>query len=309
VLSKYKNYILLHTTVLIWGFTGVIGRYLQDSTSPVINAYDIVWNRMYIAVAAMLLMWWYVRYIQKKQVGKPWKRNTYVYATALGAIITAHWLTFFVAIHLSNISIALVCMSTATIFTAILEPILFKRKFDIAESIMGALVIFGVGFIFEGVSSEYNFAIGIGVFSAFLSALFSVMNSKMVREFSALKASTVQLFTGFLLLTAVLFFKDGSIPVTFVAYEFNYMMAIIVLGTICTAWAFLVSANVMKELSPFTVVLAINMEPVYAIIMALIFYNETERMAPKFYIGAAIVISVIMLNGIIKNRKKISARN
>lgn len=304
MLAKYKNYILLHTTVLIWGFTGVIGRYLQDSTNPVIDAYDIVWNRMYIAVAAMLLMWWYVRYIQKKQVGKPWDKGTYVYAATLGAIITAHWLTFFLSIHLSNISIALVCMSTATIFTAILEPLMFKRKFDYTESIMGVLVILGVGFIFEGVSSEYNLAIFIGIFSAFLSALFSVMNAKMVRQYSALKASTIQLFTGFALLTIFMFAKNGSAPITFISYEINYMMAIIVLGSICTAWAFLVSANVMKELSPFTVVLAINMEPVYAIIMALIFYSETETMPPKFYIGAAIVIAVIMLNGVIKQRAK-----
>jgi drug/metabolite transporter (DMT)-like permease len=308
VLAKYKNYILLHTTVLIWGFTGVIGRYLQDSTNPIIDAFDIVWNRMYIAVAAMLLMWWYVRYIQKKQVGKPWKGNTYMYATTLGAIITAHWLTFFAAIHLSNISIALVCMSTATIFTAILEPLMFKRKFDHTESIMGVLVIVGVGYIFEGVSSEYNLAIGVGVFSAFLSALFSVMNAKMVRQYSALKASTVQLFTGFILLTIFMLFKEGSMPITFISYEFNYMLAIIVLGSICTAWAFLVSANVMKELSPFTVVLAINMEPIYAIIMALIFYSETEKMPAQFYIGAAIVIGVIMLNGIIKNRKRAAAK-
>lgn len=307
MLSKYKNYILLHTTVLIWGFTGVIGRYLQDSTNPVINAYDIVWNRMYIAVAAMLLMWWYVRYIQKKQVGKPWNATTYSYATLLGAIITAHWLTFFAAIHLSNISIALVCMSTSTFFTSILEPVLLKKKFDYRESIMGVLVIIGVGFIFEGVSSEYNLAIGIGVFSAALSALFSVLNAKMVRNYSALKASTVQLFTGFLLLTGYLFIKDSVIPATFFSYEFNYMAAILFLGTICTAWAFLVSANVMKELSPFTVQLAINMEPIYAIIMALIFYSESEKMPPKFYIGAAIVIAVIMLNGIIKGGTKKAA--
>ncbi|MFP5471407.1 MAG: DMT family transporter [Bacteroidia bacterium] len=307
MLTKYKNYILLHTTVLIWGFTGVIGRYLQDSTSPVINAFDIVWNRMYIAVAAMLLMWWYVRYIQKKQVGKPWSIGTYGYATLLGAIITAHWLTFFLAIHLSNISIALVCMSTSTFFTSLLEPILLKKKFDYREGMMGVLVIIGVGFIFEGVSSEYNSAIAIGVFSAILSALFSVLNAKMVRNYSALKASTVQLFTGFLLLSAYLFVKDSAIPITFFSYEFNYMVAILFLGTICTAWAFLVSANVMKELSPFTVVLAINMEPIYAIIMALIFYSESETMPPKFYFGAAIVIGVIMLNGVIKGgRKKVA---
>ncbi|MFP5470017.1 MAG: DMT family transporter [Bacteroidia bacterium] len=307
MLAKYKNYILLHITVLIWGFTGVIGRFLKDSTLPVIDATDIVWNRMFIAVAAMLLMWWYVRYIQKKQVGKPWTVSTYGYATLLGAIITAHWLTFFAAIHLSNISIALMCLSTSTFFTSILEPMLLKKKFDYRESIMGVLVIIGIGFIFEDVSSEYNTAIVICIFSAALSALFSVLNTKMVRNYSALKASTVQLFTGFLLLTVFLFVKDNTIPTTFFSYEFNYMTAIIILGTICTAWAFLVSANVMKELSPFTVQLAINMEPIYAIIMALIFYSESEKMPPKFYIGAAIVIGVIMLNGIIKGGRKKSA--
>lgn len=307
MLAKYKNYILLHITVLIWGFTGVIGRFLKDSTLPVIDATDIVWNRMFIAAIALLLVWFFVRFIQNKKVGKPWSKKTYLRATLVGVLTTAHWLTFFEAIHLSNISVALVCMSTATFFTSILEPILFKRKFDYTETLMGFLAILGVGFIFEGVSPEYHLAIGVGVFSAFLAALFSVINATMVKEYSALKLSTVEMVSGFLALTIVYLFFKGYTPEVFVTYEINYMIAIIVLGTICTAWAFLVAVNIMKELSPFTVQLAINMEPIYAIIMALIFYSESEKMPSKFYIGAAIVIGVIMLNGVIKGRRKKSA--
>lgn len=303
--TKYKNYILLHLTVLIWGFTGIIGRYLKDSTDPVISSTDIVWNRMLIAAIFLFAILGYTLFVKKDRENKKWGLKSYGKALFIGLLISAHWVTFFEAIHLSNVSIALVCMSTSTFFVSLVEPLLFKRKFDIKETLMGLGAMGGVMFIFNGVESQYYLAIIVGVSSAFLAATFSVMNGRMVQSHDALKLSSVEMLSGAFWVTIYFLFTNGSFPNVFVSFEINYMAAIIVLGTICTAWAFLVATKIMKELSPFTVNLAVNMEPIYAIVMALIFYPETEKMSPRFYLGASIVIGVVMLNGVVKGNFKL----
>lgn len=302
MIKKYKNYILLHLTVLIWGFTGIIGRFLKDSTDPVISSVDIVWNRMFIAALFLLAILFYTVYIRKNREGKTWGIKTYATVAVVGILISTHWITFFEAIHLSNVSIALVCMSTSTFFVSLIEPIVFKKKFEVVESIMGLAAMLGVGFIFNGVSSEYYSAIYLGVFSAFVAATFSVLNGKLVRNHDALKLSSLEMLSGAIGITIYFYFSAGKLPEVFTSFEFDYMLAIILLGTVCTAWAFLVATKIMKELSPFTVNLAVNMEPIYAILMALIFFSESEKMSPRFYLGASIVIGVVMLNGVVKGK-------
>lgn len=307
MLAKYKNYILLHITVLIWGFTGIIGRYLKDSTSPVIDSASIVWNRMLIAALFLLAILFYVAVIQKNKVGKTWSFKTYASVFLVGVLISAHWVTFFEAIHLSNVSIALVCMSTATFWVSLIEPLLYNRKFDYRETAMGLIAILGVGFIFNGVDSSNYLAMLVGVISAFLAATFSVINGKLVQKHDALKLSTIEMIGGTVGVSVYFMALNGTSPALFTTFELNYMTAIVILGTVCTAWAFLVATKIMKELTPFTVNLAVNMEPIYAIIMALMFFSETEKMSPRFYLGATIVIGVVMLNGILKarlNRRK-----
>lgn len=302
MIKQYKNYFLLHLTVLIWGFTGIIGRFLKDSSKPVISSVDIVWNRMFIAAIFLALVLLYTVFIRKNKEGKSWNRKTYLLVVFVGILISIHWITFFEAIHLSNVSIALVCMSTATFFVSLIEPILFKRKFDYRETLMGLAAMLGVGFIFNGVSPDYYTAIYVGVFSAFVAALFSVLNGKLVQNNDALKISTIEMLSGTAGVTIYFLVTEGKIPEAFTSFEFEYLLAIVLLGTVCTAWAFLIATKIMKELSPFTVNLAVNMEPIYAIIMALIFFSESEKMSPRFYLGAGIVIGVVMLNGVIKGK-------
>lgn len=305
MIKQYKNYFLLHLTVLIWGFTGIIGRYLKDSTDPIISSTDIVWNRMLIAAIFLFGILAYTLYIKKDKKNKQWTLKSYGKATFIGLLISIHWITFFEAIHLSNVSIALVCMSTSTFFVSLVEPLFFKRKFDIKESLMGLGAIGGVLFIFEGVSSEFYVAIIVGVSSAFVAATFSVMNGKMVQNHDALKLSSVEMLSGAIWVTLYFLFTNNSLPNAFVLFEFNYMAAIILLGSVCTAWAFLIATKIMKELSPFTVNLAVNMEPIYAILMALMIYPESEKMSSQFYLGASIVIGVVMLNGLVKGKVKL----
>jgi drug/metabolite transporter (DMT)-like permease len=244
----------------------------------------------------------FVVLLSKEKVKVPF--NVLIGFIVCGIIIAAHWLTFYQAIKVSNVSITLACLSTGAFFASILEPIFYKRSVIWYELIFGVIVVIGLGIIFN-VETKYTTGIYLAVTSAFFSALFSVINGKYAKEYDPNIISLYELSSGVFFISIYLFFV-GSFTPAFFALSINDLIWLFLLSSICTAYAFSASVKVMKFLSPFTVMLTINLEPIYGIILALLIFDDTEEMSPLFYIGALIILATVIANGIVKSYKKVT---
>lgn len=284
-----KNYLHLHFIVFIWGFTAILGALIS------IDAIPLVWYRM--GLASIILFAYLLVRKKPLQIDK----RTLLKFVLGGIVIALHWITFFLAIKLSNVSVALIMMSTGAFFTSIIEPIFFKRKIRLIELVLGVAVVIGLYIIFQ---IEGNYVLGIiyGLISSFLSAVFSVANGLYVQKHNPLIISSYQLFFGVLFITVVLAF-NGSFTAEFFLLSTSDWVYLLILASVCTAYAFSASVKVMKVLSPFTVMLSINLEPVYGIILALVLFPEKEKMPINFYYGAILILFAVLLNGLLKNRK------
>ncbi|CAI8414711.1 MAG: Uncharacterised protein [Flavobacterium sp. SCGC AAA160-P02] len=290
--SNLKYYLQLHFIVFIWGFTAILGKLIS------IEAIPLVWYRMLLA--SLFIAFYFVC---KKQSFILDKKSLLKFFLS-GILIALHWITFFKAIKVSNVSIALVTMSTGAFFTSFIEPFFFKRKIKPIEILLGLIVIGGLYIIFS-FESRYILGIFYALISSFLSSLFSVLNGLFIRKNKASLISFYQLFFGAICISFFLFFQ-GEFTANFFLLESTDWLYLLILSSICTAYAFIVSVNVMKHLTPYTVVLTVNLEPIYAIILALVIFGESEEMNSEFYLGAFIILIVVLLNGIFKNKEIIS---
>jgi len=288
--DKLLNYLHLHFIVFIWGFTAVLGALIS------IEAIPLVWYRMLLASLFVLLF----IAVKRDSLVLPWK--VIAAFCFIGLLIAMHWFAFFAAIKSSNVSITLAMMSTGAFFTSILEPIFFKRKVKAYEVIMGLIVVLGLYIIFN-IESGYFYGIVLGLSSAFLGALFAVLNGKYAGKYSASVISFYELFFGMICLTIYLLFTNGFTKNFFSLSEAD-IWYLFILASICTAYAFIASLHIMKWLSPYTVMLTVNLEPVYGIILALLILDDAEYMSPQFYMGAIIILITVIINGYIKTRRK-----
>lgn len=288
--DNLKSYLHLHLIVFIWGFTAVLGALIT------LDALPLVWFRMLFAVGFIAVFLIY------KKIPLRVSTKTALQFLFAGLIIALHWFTFFKAIKISNISVTLACLSTGAFFTSLLEPILYGKKIVWYEVFFGLLVVFGLYIIFN-VEGNYFYGMLIALSSAFLSALFAVINSKFVKEHDPIVISFYELSGGVVFFTFLLLFTHGFSP-TFFSLSANDFMYLIILSSVCTAYAFIASTSIMKFLSPYTVMLTINLEPIYGIILAVIVFKEKERMSFEFYIGAIIILLTVLLNSVIKSYKK-----
>ena len=280
--SRLKYLMLLHLVVLIFGFTGILGKLIS------VHSELLVWHRMLIALLSLLI------YLLIKKKDLRVNRKAALKLIGVGFIIATHWIFFFEAIKQSNVSITLASLATASIFTALLEPLFFKRKLYLYELLLGTLVIIGLYFIFQ---FETDNALGIilAVISAFLASLFTVINGILVKKHDSERISLYEMLGGVIAIS-IYFLLDLS------GTEFKFVLLIsdhiymLILGIICTAFAFVASVEVMKELSPFTVSLSINLEPVYGILLAVLFFGDEEKMSIGFYLGTFMILSSIFLN-------------
>ena len=285
--DKLKSYLHLHFIVFVWGFTAVLGAKITLSALP------LVWFRMCIAVGLIYIYTLFAK--ESLRIN----RRTLVGFLLAGLVIALHWFTFFEAIKVSNISVTLACLSTGAFFTSILEPIFYGRKVVIYEVFFGLIVVTGLYIIFH-FEGDYAKGIILALTSAFLSASFSIINGKYAQQYSPVAISFYELLGGVFFFSIYLMYS-GSFNFQF----FNISGAdwgwLFLLGSFCTAYAFIASVQVMKFLTPYTVMLTINMEPVYGIILAVIVFGEKEQMGWHFYLGAAIIITTVIVNGILKN--------
>ena len=215
-----------------------------------------------------------------------------------GITIALHWVTFFQAIKVSNVSVTLATMSTASFFTAILEPIWYGRKIIVYEIVFGVIIIFGLYIIFQ-VETDYLYGILLALISSFLSVVFTLINGKMTTYQKPSVISFYELGTGVLFLTGFLALKN-EFSLEFFNLSGSDWMFIGLLASICTAYAFIASVKIMRYITPYTVVLTVNLEPVYGIVLAFFILGEDEKMRPMFYVGAFIIILTVIANGILK---------
>lgn len=291
--AKLYNYLHLHFIVFIWGFTAVLGALIS------IDAIPLVWYRMLLASGFMFL---YIKLRKQNLQFPPKVLGGFLIA---GVIIALHWLAFFGAIKISNVSVTLATMSTGALFASLLEPIFYKRRVIWYEVLFGLIVVLGLYIIFK-VETEYLWGIILALCSSFLGALFSVINSRFAAKYKASVISFYEIFFGSLCITIYLALS-GSFNSAFFQLTLNDWTLLLILASACTAYAFIASIHVMKWISPYTVMLTINMEPVYGILLALLILGDAENMSQGFYYGAGIILATVIVNGIIKisvKRKK-----
>lgn len=289
--DKLKSYLHLHLIVFIWGFTAILGKLLT------IDAIPLVWYRMLLA---SILIYAYIKF---KKIPLGVTRRQIVNYIFGGVVIAVHWVTFFYAIKISNISIALATMSTGAFFTIFIEALYKKKKIDVYELVFGILAIIGLYIIYN---SEISLQLGmfVALLSSFLSAVFSVFNADFVKEKSATVISFYEILFGVIAVTIFLVCNGELLSSTFFDLEPLDYVWLFVLSSVCTAYAFIVSVDLLKKLSAFTVMLTINLEPIYAIILAIILFPNNEKMSPSFYLGAGLILLTVVINGVLKTIKK-----
>ncbi|MGZ5188168.1 MAG: DMT family transporter [Kaistella sp.] len=279
----------LHLIVFLWGFTAILGKLVHA------NAQILVFYRMLFAAFFLFI---FIRFIKRDSLKV--SRKLLIQLSAIGGFMAFHWLFFFYSIKVSNVSIALSCLSLSTLFAAVLEPLIFKRKIDISEVVMGIVIVICMGLIFK---TEFHYKEGIffGILTALFGTIFSVFNGKIYGKTSSGNIIFYEIFSGFLLLSIFYLFTGQISQLNEISYR--DLSLILLLASVFTAFPMLESIKLMKYISPFTLILTINLEPVYGIILAFFIFGESEQMSPVFYIASLIMILAIVANGIIKARK------
>lgn len=284
--DKLSNYLHLHFIVFIWGFTAVLGALIT------LEAIPLVWYRMFLATGFVLL------YLLYKKENLKFSLKTLSGFALAGTIIALHWLSFFGAIKASNVSVTLAVISTGAFFASLLEPLFYGRKIILYEVFFGLLAVVGLYIIFD-MDASNTLGILLALLAAFLSALFSVINGKFVLKYKASSISFYELLFGVLGISIFLA-ATGRFTTEFFTVSAQDWGYLLILASGCTAYAFIASIHVMKWISPYTVMLTINMEPIYGIILALLVLGDSEKMGPQFYYGAIIILLTVIANGVIK---------
>lgn len=284
----FKQHLHLHFIVVLLGFTAILGKLIE------LDAIHLVWIRTFLAFVGLLIYF----FLRKIPFWLSPKNQAMLYC--IGVVVALHWITFFHAIKVSNVSVTLGVFASTTLFTSFLEPLLQRRKILLLEVIIGVIIIGGIYIIFQ-YEFEYKAGIIFSLISAFLNGLFIVLNRNISNRFHPGVISFYEMIGGFAVIT-IFFLLSGQINMDLIAIPVNDLIYLIILGLLCTSYAFSALVEIMKYLSAYNVVLAVNMEPIYGIILAFLIFGETEKMSGGFYIGAIIIISSVILYPILKRK-------
>ncbi|ATA68537.1 permease [Capnocytophaga cynodegmi] len=280
----------LHFIVFLWGFTAILGKLIS------LDANHLVWYRMGLTSVFLIA---FITFFQEESIFV--RRDLAVKLVGVGSLMAIHWLLFFHSIKVSNVSITLACISTATLFVAFIEPLVFRRRIDWTEILMGVVITACMLLIFK-TEIRYKEGIIYGILCAFFGALFSVFNGRLHGQTSSGNIITYEIFGGFLILTLYFLFTDNLVGVGTISL--NDFWWTLLLASVFTAYPMFESIRLMRYISPFTLVLAVNLEPVYGIFFAYLIFGGSEHMSVVFYLASAVMLLAIVLNGVIKARKR-----
>lgn len=277
-----KAFLQLHLAVFLAGFTGVLGRLIT------INEALLVWYRMFFSALILLGI-----SIFSKKI-KLLRLREMLPLIGVGGIIALHWVSFYGSIKYANISIALVCFSSVGFFSSFLDPLISNRKLIMTEVLLGLMVMLGVYLIFH---FDQHFRTGIlfGIISAFLATLFPILNKKFIGKHDADTITFYEIGGGWMVLNLVVPVYLLYTPVVSYLPNTNDLLWLLFLSLFCTVLAFNLSIRALSRISPFTVNLSFNLEPVYGILLAFLIYNEHETLGPSFYAGISIIILTVVL--------------
>lgn len=285
----------MHAAVLLWGFTGVLGKAIS------LDAPVLVWYRMLLTAVFMAVILFY-----RKQWVKIERRDM-IRLIMVGCLMGLHWVGFYGAIKFANTSVALVCLSTASVFTSLLDPLINKVKYNPYELLLGLLALVGVYFIYQ---FQQLFAVGIvlGIIAAILSSVFTVLNKGVAHKYPSRTMVFYEMTTGWLFITLLLPLQFHFFPNTAMAprtdsllgpnWLHNDWLWLIILSLCCTVWAQSLALTALKKLSSFTVTLSVNLEPVYGILLAFLFYKENRQLHNGFYLGMGLILLSVVLQTI-----------
>ncbi len=285
-----KIQLRLQFLVLLWGFTGVFGKLVT------MNALPMVWYRVLIGALAIFI------FMKFKKIDFKVSKEYILKLLGIGAIVGVHWFTFYLSIKLSNISIALSTLSMGALFSAILEPIFFRRKINPSEIILSVIVSACVAVIFNASPEDYKIGILVGILCSFLSALFAVLNSRLPKSIKPTQVTFYEMIGGVIMISLIMVFFQPEAISEVIQVSWSNLGWLILLGIVFTAFAQIESVALLKHLSAFTMMLNVNLEPVYGIILASLIFGDSEHMNPVFYIATAVMVLSIVINGILKTK-------
>ena len=289
--STKRAYLELHIAVFLFGFTAILGQLIH------LSALSCVWWRVFLTSAAILLTsktWSVVRAMPRRLVMQ------YI---GIGCIVMVHWLTFYGAVKLANASVSLICMATTSFFSAILEPVMLKTKVKWYEIALGLVIIPAMIFIAGTLPDKMTLGMLIGLTSALLQAVFSILNKKLVTKSDPLSITFLELGGGWLflcLLMPIYFYFDKA--AFFFPPSVSDWFYLMVLAFLCTNLAYVLSIRTLRHISAFASNLTINLEPVYGIGLAVLILKENKELSPSFYIGAAIILVAVLSHPFLKNK-------
>jgi drug/metabolite transporter (DMT)-like permease len=279
----------IHFCVVLWGFTAILGRAI---TLP---ATSLVWWRMLMVTAALLLIprvWRGLRTLTPRLAA--------IYA-GIGVVVALHWLTFYGAIKLANASVAATCIALAPVFLALVEPWIARRSFDVRELLLGIAVVPGVGLVVGGVPGSMRIGIAVGVISALFAACFGALNKRMVEHADPLTVTCIELGTGAVFLTLITPWLPHVGP-AFVAPDTHDAVLLLALALACTLLPFALSLVALRHLSAFNAQLAVNLEPVYAIVLAIVLLGEQRQLDGWFYLGVLVILGAVFAHPLLTRR-------
>ncbi|HEY2384865.1 MAG TPA: DMT family transporter [Terriglobia bacterium] len=283
-----KALLQIHFCVFLWGFTAILGKAITLSALP------LVWWRMLIVTAALVIVPGFWRGLAKLS-----GHSVAVYL-GIGLVVAMHWLTFYGSIKLSNASVAATCMAFTSVFIAFFEPFMIRRPFDVREIFFGLAIIPGVALLVGGTPAHMRTGLAVGVLSAFLAAMFGILNKLFIHRGAALTITGLEMAAGaicFAIIAPIL--PAASV---FVVPTRHDAVLLLTLALACTLAPFALSLVALRHISAFTTALALNMEPVYAIVLAILIFREEQQLTPGFYLGVVVVLAVVFAHSVVSSR-------
>lgn len=272
----------LHIAVFLAGFTAILGKLIT------LNEGLLVWFRLLITVLTLGAILYFRK--QLKQV--PYKDMVKIFG--VGAIVAIHWVTFYGSVKYANVSVALVCFSATGFFTAFFEPLILKRSISVTEVLLGLMAIAGIYIIFD-FHPQYKVGVIFGIFSAMGSALFPIFNKRLLIVYSPKILTLYELGGGLIALTFLVPLYLIQFPASYYLPTSTDWLWLFVLAWLCTVLSFDLQLNALKKISAFTANLTYNLEPVYGIILAFLFFKENENLRREFYVGVGLILLAVVL--------------
>lgn len=282
MLQFTRNHYLLHFIVFIWGFTGILGKLIS------LGSFQLTWYRTFLAAAGILI---YLLFT-KKSLRTDWKGL--LRFAGVGSIIALHWITFYQAIKVSNVSVALACFSCGALFAAFIEPFFYKRRILLYEVLFGCVVIVCL-ILISNVETKYTAGILLSIVAAFTSALFGVMNGKLGKTYEPGLISFYELLSAFLWMT-IYNAAAGEFTADKMTLHDYDLLWLLLLSFVCTSLTMVISINIMKTISPYTLVLTVNLESVYSIVLAFVIFGNDEKMSLPFYLCTLGIFATVLAN-------------